>query len=505
MLNLGKIVTALGTNTVFIHFMLRFTQAGKLVDKLAGKKRVYMDINFNFLTKFSQAITHLFTASSSRKTKSHDIEKGVISLNTIATQSPLMQSQRAMTGAVSCASLATGDDFIGREEQQQKIRHIISQWRQQQGELTAVVAPAGAGLSAFLAQIIPLLAIMHDDILPTAQDKQLATARINSSSPASALTIKPLPRQILYMSFYQAPLSTKEAIANICYCFGITPPDNITDTIRLINQHNPQLILIDDLHKLMLRMMGNSQALITFATIMMETRKQHCWLVGCEMYVWQRLSAQYQIGHLIHNQLQFGYFNAKELAQIQRRQLTDIGLIKTQVLASKSLEATTAIAADLTPAPTPSVSKKSPLDDLLKQLYAISQGHLKLASLLLQYSLEHQADINDNYNETNNQTDNDTAIEIYQINISSLRSCQDSDLFSLAEIYVHGGLRVYQHAHIFAITNEQSILQLEYLVRQGLLLPQYSKQDFAAHFYIITPPLTHIIANHLVNNNKLYH
>ncbi|MGX9460335.1 hypothetical protein ACWXWU_03720 [Shewanella sp. A14] len=449
-----------------------------------------MDINFNFLNKFSKAITHLLTPSSSLKTESHDAEKGVISLHTIAKHSPNMQHQRAMVGSVSCPALATGDVFVGREGQLQKIQSIISQWCQQQGELTAVVAPSGAGLSTFLAQISSLLATMHDDSSAATQNKQLSSPAVEPSESVSLLPLKPLPEQVVYMSFYHAPLSVKEAIANICYCFGISPPTTITDTIALINQQTSQLIIIDDLHKLMLRMMGNSQALMAFATIIMETRKQHFWLLGCETYAWQRLSAQYQISHLVNNLLKFNYFNAKELAEIQIRQLACLGLIKTDN-EQQPIDANTTTSAKQTS----SNNKSLPYEDPLKQLYTISQGHPALALLLLQYSLDN----------TPNEENSDKDIEIYQINLSALKNCQDSDLFSLAEIYVHGGLRVQQHAHLFAITIEQSVLQLEYLVRQGLLQAHYAKHDFAAHLYNITPTLTNIIANHLVNNNKLFH
>ncbi|WP_137225987.1 hypothetical protein [Shewanella sp. MEBiC00475] len=449
-----------------------------------------MDINFNFLNKFKQAITHLFISSPSHKTESHDAEKGVISLYTIAKNSPNIQSQRALMGTVSCPSFVTGDNFVGREQQQQQMREIIELWCQRQGELTAVIVPSGAGLSAFLAQVMSLLTTMHNDISAASQNKSLSTPKIDSSSSTSTLHIKPLPEQVLYMSFYQAPLSAKEAIANICYCFNIAPPDTITDAIKLINQQNSQLIIIDDVHKLMIRMMGNSQALMTFATIMMETRKQHCWLLGCETYTWQRLSAQYQIGHLVSNLLEFNYFNAKELAQIQTQQLDKLGLINTeQHVDVNSVEAKPAQVTD----------KEPPFEDQLKQLYSISQGHPALALLLLQYSLNHQVDINAD------ETKQENEIKIYQINISALKNCKDSDLFSLAEIYVHGGLRVHQHAHIFTISIEKSILQLEYLVRQGLLQVHYSEQDFVAHYYRITPLLTNIIAIHLINNNKLFH
>jgi hypothetical protein len=466
-----------------------------------------MDINLRFFNRLSQWVNTFFAPKATLKTESDDAQKGLISLKTIANQYQSQISEKPVNETLSSHFIYTSEDFIARESQIKQITDVINLWRNHHGEISAIVAPAGAGLSAFLGQIPSLLASIN-----------------TQQQDASTSKVKPLPEKGVIMSFYQAPLNASDAIANVCYCFDMQPPaamtdTSITDIIIAINQLPAQLIVIDDLHKLMLRMMGNAQALVTFATIIMETRKHHCWILGCEKFAWQRLSAQYQITHFIKHVITFDYFNTKELASIQTKQLVDLGLISDDYLIKKS---------DKTDSHRP--PKKSgathnesddddavnPYEDQLKQLHIISQGHPKLAILLLQYSLTHQADIaqsssskkSDNHvkNSTRKDTDNNSnqCTDICKINASALPSCQDSDLFSLAEIYVHGGLRVAQHAHIFAQTIEQSSLQLAYLARQGLIIAQYSQRDFAQHFYFITPALSKIIASHLVNNNKLF-
>ncbi|MGI2105697.1 ATP-binding protein [Shewanella frigidimarina] len=446
-----------------------------------------MDINLRFFSRLNPWLNSLFTSKATLKTEIDEAQQGQMSLKTIANQYPLQARRGPITQVMLYQSLYASDDFVGREKQLNQITDVINQWRNHHGEISAIVSPAGSGGSSFLGQLPPLLqTIIADD-----------------AKKAPMPNVKPLPAKWLLMSFYQAPLGANGAIAHVCYCFGITPPNTITETIAAINQQPPQLIMIDDMHKLMLRMMGNNQALVTFATIVMETRKHHCWIMGCEIFAWQRLSAQYQIHHFIKHVFQLDYFSETELATIQTKHLLDLGLISNDVMAK---ETTT------TPPNNTNKSTKeqanieqvdivNPYKDQLKQLYTISQGHPKLASLLLQYSLAHQVDIS---SDNSSNSHSNSGIEICRINSSVLQQCQDNDLFSVAEIYVHGGLRVSQHAHIFAITIEQSSLQLEYLARQGLIIAQYSQQDFAEHFYFITPTLSKIIANHLVNNNKLF-
>ncbi|MBB1438622.1 ATP-binding protein [Shewanella sp. SG41-4] len=452
-----------------------------------------MDINLRFLSRLNPWLNSLFASKATLKTETDEAQQGQISLKTIANQYPLQARRGPITQVMLYQSLYASDNFVGREKQLNQITDVINQWRNHHGEISAIVSPAGAGGSSFLGQLPPLL----------------QTIIAEDANKAPMPDIKPLPSKWLLMSFYQAPLSANDAIAYVCYCFGVTPPNTITETIAAINQQPPQLIMIDDMHKLMLRMMGNNQAFVTFATIIMETRKHHCWVINCEIFAWQRLSAQYQIHHFIKHVFQLDYFTETELAKIQTKHLLDLGLISHDVMAKE--------AATTTQKETRKTSNKTtqksndqaevvnPYKDQLKQLYTISQGHPKLASLLLQYSLANQADINsDNPSNNSSNSSSNSGIEICRINSSVLQQCQDNDLFSLAEIYVHGGLRVSQHAHIFAITIEQSSLQLEYLARQGLIIAQYSQQDFAEHFYFITPTLSKIIASHLVNNNKLF-
>ncbi|GIU48274.1 hypothetical protein [Shewanella sp. KT0246] len=337
-------------------------------------------------------------------------------------------------------SLAYDSLFIGRDIQRQKVIDAITRWQNNKGELTAVIGPFGSGVSSFLNQF-------HYQYH--------------------------LTEPVTYLSFYHAALSTKEAIANLCYCFNITDePKSITAAISLINQQDSHIIIIDDLHKLMLRMMGNYQALVTFATVIMETRQQHCWILGCETYVWHRLSSQYSITNFVKTIIRLDYFSLLELRDVIQCKTTNIGLILTHD-GNEDAE-------------------KTAFEQLTKQLHQVSGGHSKLACVLL-------------FNALTEDPNHPLSIEpICTPDTTTLKQCSDEDLFSLAELYVHGGLRIFQHAEIFATSVEQSSLKLEYLSRQGLLKAHYSKQDFAQHNYVITPTLTRLIATHLVNHNKLY-
>ncbi|WP_119968409.1 ATP-binding protein [Shewanella japonica] len=349
---------------------------------------------------------------------------------------------------VDISPLSEHTRFIGREHQFIQLTDSVTRWQQNKGELTAVTGPAGSGVSSFLNQF-------HHWFLTQQATRQTEAVHIT------------------YLSFYHAALTTKETIANLCYCFNINDaPASITAAIALINKQPAHVIIIDDLHKLMLRMMGNYQALVTFATILMETRQRHCWVLGCETYVWHRLSSQYAITNFVKFVIKLDYFGLSEFRDVIQSRIAQIGLHITD---NQDDDA-----------------EKLAFEQLTKQLHQATGGHSKLACVLIFHALI--------------QDDNHplTIAPLCLPDLTSLKQCSDDDLFSLAELYVHGGLRIFQHAEIFACSIEQSALKLEYLCRQGLIKAHYSKQDFAQHYYVITPTLTRLIASHLVNHNKLY-
>jgi hypothetical protein len=408
---------------------------------------------------------HIYPAKSNED----DEHARKLSLKDIANKSCYIQTpKQCELPLVFC--LPPTNEFIGREAELKQLDEAIQAWQDGQGELTCIVAPFGSGLSALLSQCM-----------------------LNQSMPQ---------HKVVFLSFYQAPLSAKAAISDLFSCFGIQEqPSSITQAIHLIEQQTPQIILIDNMHRLMLRMMGNYQALVTIATILMETRAKHCWIFGCESFAWQRLTSQYQITNFIKTVIPIDYFSYDEMTAFMNNKFSDLDLFTNEDQAE--------------------IAERN-----IKQLQNLSGGHPKLAQLLLLHAFEQikapvaqdtvpSADTNATNSNANADSDSDNQQEplfilqhqlkeICDIDITPLKNCSDDDLFTLAEVYVHGGLTVFQHASVFASTIEQSSLKLEYLSRQGLLIAQYVKHDFASHHYCITPTLTKIVSSHLVNNNKLY-
>ncbi|MCL1141348.1 hypothetical protein [Shewanella gaetbuli] len=415
-----------------------------------------MAFSFNNLLARSQSLISKLTQPPQVNDDDNQIDQ--LSLKAIA-QTYRQHGQRAQLQAVS-ASVTSEHVMmpIGREDALEDIQRAISQWQNNVGELNAIVGPFASGLST-LMQAVYL------------QNQNNHT--------------------LLWLSFYHAPLSSKEAINQLYACFGINDePSSITEAIRLINAQPRQIILIDDIHKLMLRRMGNYQALVTIATILMETRQQHCWIIGCEKYVWQRLRSQYQITHFFKTVVHIDHFSATELQQFLWSQLPCLN-IATDI----EIETETEVETNTPPPEQIALAQQALLEPHAKVLMQTSLGHPKLALFLLKQSILAQQV---------NHLSKLSSKTLLNLDASTLYQLDEESLFALAEIYVHGGLTVENLSHIFNISMEKSSLTLEFLSRQGLLITQYCDSDFGRHFYQITPVISNLVALHLVNHNKLF-
>ena len=90
------------------------------------------------------------------------------------------------------------------------------------------------------------------------------------------------------------------------------------------------------------------------------------------------------------------------------------------------------------------------------------------------------------------------------LDASVIKTCNEEELFSLAEIFVHGVLDHVEHEALFRIGAEQSMLRLERLCRAGILQRIRTNEHFTSNSYYLSPILAQAIVQHLVISNRLY-
>jgi hypothetical protein len=90
------------------------------------------------------------------------------------------------------------------------------------------------------------------------------------------------------------------------------------------------------------------------------------------------------------------------------------------------------------------------------------------------------------------------------LDVSGLRQLEADDLFTLAELAVHGSLKSEEHCQIFRLPAENSQLQLHHLCNRHLVERLDPDGGSTAASYRITPILSALVSDHLYKSNYLY-
>lgn len=332
--------------------------------------------------------------------------------------------------------------FVGREEALERLVDALNDWRNERAGLTAVVAPHGAGITSLLNQV---------------------RSEIASTETLSCLSLA------------KKPCSAADALRLINCIFQFEQqPETTAEMILAIKNSPPRVIIIDDGHMLLSRKMGNLAAVQTIGAVLVATQHCHCWIIGCAKQAWRRLSFLYQSDRFFSKILELEYFSAVELREVIERRFYGLGY---EWFARSEQEK----------------DKSDPMIEKFKQLHNISEGLPAMAFFILLFAIETDSEQSKLKLSTFSHLDN-----------SVIKSCSVEEMFSLAEIFVHGVMDHADHETLFRISPEQSLLRLERLCRLGILNRIATDEHYTSNSYYLSPILAQAMVSHLVLSNLLY-
>lgn len=291
--------------------------------------------------------------------------------------------------------------------------------------------------------------------------------------PGSGLTstlnqLRQLAESVTYLSLPQRPCSNADVMRLLQSVFALeSAPKSTSAAIDTINALPPRLILLDDGHMLLARKMGNGAALQTLGAVLLATQQRHCWVLACARQAWRRLCFMYACHRLFWRVVEIDFFTEAELTQSVDARLYGLGY---QWQARLGL----------------TEGERDPLAAHFRRLHDHAEGHPQLAYFLLLQALS--------LDEAGQSLSLD---DIPRLDISGLKACSDEELFSLAEIHTHGGLERVEHETLFRLAPDQSLVRLEQLRQQGLLIRYQAS-------YRLAPLMVQATVQHLVNANRLY-
>ena len=337
--------------------------------------------------------------------------------------------------------LSAGDArFVGREEQLSRISSALELWRAGHSSMIAVTGLQGCGLSSFLRQL---------------------EQSVGSNGTFRYCDLTGRPRDISDTLHMLSEFADFEQPAN-----------SVEELIEGINELPPRVFVIDNGHLLYCRTMGAYAAIRVFGAVMVATQQRHQWILGCEEYAWRRLTYIYHADRYFTDRVELGMLSMSELDECLalRQQMSGVEF-------SSKIDKSDRVLPD-------------ELESELPTLYKLSNGKPDLAFFYYLGSLQ--------VNPENKQLD----IKLGSaLDFSVLKKLIREELFTLAEVAVHGSLTIDEHHTIFRCSREESWLLLERLYQQCLL--DKDEVDEISRYRLV-PVYSEVISRFLNNTNYLY-
>jgi len=339
--------------------------------------------------------------------------------------------------------------FVGREAALQRLQQAVDAWRQQRPELVAVVGPPGCGVTSLLRQIETLLEAGE---------------------------------RVTYHALDGRPASAVDALQSCAALFDIaTVPDSLEELAGQINALEPRMIVLDNGHFLACRIMGASQAVRTFGALMVATQERHQWLLGCNDEAWHRLGYVHRADRFFQEVIELAPFARDELGALLAARLRAAGV----ALAPPEGETAESAAAEDTAAP----AALGLGDSCIATLQQLSLGRPAPAFFHLLRALEASADA--------------AALTLrpfVPFDYAPLDALARMEMFTLAEIVVHGGLTAPEHCSLLHLADPDSQMLLQRLCAMGLL----ERPGHADPHYRLVPTHVAAVTQRLQKANYLY-
>jgi len=330
--------------------------------------------------------------------------------------------------------------FVGRAEQLERSETILEHWRAGQSSMIAVTGPRGCGITSFLQQL---------------------PAHLSNNET------------LRHTSLTRRPGDIDDSLAQLCSIVGCTQPVSSTEELlEFLNNAPPSVFVIDNGHFLACRIMGVLSAIHIFGAIIVATQQRHLWIMGCHEYAWRRLVYTYQVDRYFSTVVELPFFSEAELGMclLSRIQASGITLASEMAIDNPQLPVS--------------------LQRQLTALHKLSNGKPDLAFFYLLNALQVE--------EKSGLVDLQPAIGM---DFGILKTLINEELFTLAEITVHGELTIKDHSAIFRCSQQESWLLLERLYHYCLLNKNETGDEAV---YKLLPMYAGLITRHLAHANYLY-
>ena len=329
-------------------------------------------------------------------------------------------------------ALKNREFLVGKEEHLETLRTLFKRW--QEGRLcsVAVVGPNGSGKTSLV---------------------NCFQSELGNHYPVHRLNV-------------EQRLKGEQPLIDLCCRWFNLPstPVNLAELEKQLQQLPPAVVIVENVHRLLLRTPGGLQSIRAFLRLVLASRKRLFWVATCRIHPWQRMLHLLQIDRYFTNQLPTLFGTQAEIrdAMMLRLQTSSYPVVFLREDGNGH-----------------ALEKNGDDQNALQEryfadLFAASRGNMQAALYYWLLCLDYDQ-----------AKDRLTVRPLGKLDYSSLRSLDRQQLYTLAEIIAHGELTAEEHAAIFACDTLRSGMLLDHLVQLNLL--GAAPQDDAASRYQLNP------------------
>jgi len=311
--------------------------------------------------------------------------------------------------------------FTAREDRLEELAETIANWRKGEYSTTVVIGEKGSGRTSLI------------NILASRSFRAYSVHRLD------------LNRTILDENTFTGQL------IEVFRLKGITTLEELKDA--LISIEKPLVCVVENLHNLYIRTVDGFGLLEKFLLLMSATQKKVFWIATCGTYGWNYLDKVIRISRYFENEISLNDLNNKTLREVilKRHRLSGYNLHYLPSAETRQNRKYRKLKDEK--------QKQNYLSDLyFSQLNTLAGGNISIAFLLWQLSVK---DFKNDKLFINDKIEFATGL---------LNLLPQDEVFTLGALMEHEVLTEQQHARIFKMNEEASLLILGSMLNRGLLV-----------------------------------
>lgn len=235
---------------------------------------------------------------------------------------------------------------------------------------------------------------------------------------------------------------------------GSEPAGLASDTTRRwLEEGPPSAVLVDDADRLFPRAVGADGPARMLLAALLQARERHLFVFVFRDWSWRRLDYRVGASDCFNHVVEVGYPGDETFEAILGARMEIAGPVVSwpEEVASN-------------PAAVPSEEAPTQAERFIERLRERSRGNLRLALLLWLVAV---------------RADEGSDLWVFDapraVDLDVLKRLDESRRFSLVELIAHGGLTVAEHSELFQTSAADSLLILEGLGSQRLVLREFGR------------------------------